>query len=238
MALNFPADSFKLPRRLEALAAWLPAGPVADIGCDHGLLAAYLAAERRVIAMDISDAALAKTRGLAERFGLSLLEIRKSDGFSALRAGEARSAVIAGLGGEAIARILREGESVARSLERLALQPMQGQAELRGWLHESGFAVTDERIVRDGRLFELLLVEPGAELTGLPADWPEGFYDIGHIPVLRGDKEAGALIERRLRIFRRQLLEAREKGESPLWLTRRVGAYEKVQAIYEKNAKA
>nr|MDD6336049.1 SAM-dependent methyltransferase [bacterium] len=49
----------QLSPRLAALAARIQAGPVADIGCDHGLLSCALALDgHEVYAVDISDKAL------------------------------------------------------------------------------------------------------------------------------------------------------------------------------------
>ena len=54
------------------------------------------------------------------------IEIRLSNGFSALKKGEAESAVIAGMGGGLMIRILTEGEQIAKSLKECILQPPVG----------------------------------------------------------------------------------------------------------------
>lgn len=60
-----------LDARLLAAAAYVRRGAlVADIGCDHGKLAVYLArtgAARRVVAADIRPAPLARARALVEK---------------------------------------------------------------------------------------------------------------------------------------------------------------------------
>ena len=70
-------------------------------------------------------------------------------------------AVIAGMGGETIADIVELGKSRLGSA-RLLLQPNVAQKELRLRLTQAGYAISDERIVRDGRrLYLIVAAEPG-----------------------------------------------------------------------------
>ena len=131
----------------------------ADIGCDHGKLAAYLietGRARRVIACDISAPSLEK----AGRLGC---DTRLGDGLEPLTAGEAQGIVIAGMGGLLISRILEKGrEKLAGAA--LVLQPMQNAAELRRFLRENGFRIDEQRLVKeDRRIYCVMRAYEGGE---------------------------------------------------------------------------
>lgn len=91
-----------LDARLLAAAAYVRRGALAaDIGCDHGKLAVYLArtgTARHVVAVDIRPAPLARAQVLVEKHGCSAgVECRLGDGLCALKPCEADDIVIAGI---------------------------------------------------------------------------------------------------------------------------------------------
>ena len=104
----------------------------ADIGCDHGRLGAFLLQSgqcRRVLLTDISAPSLEKARALMHGLGLTD-RARFSVGNGALALDETpQVAVIAGMGGTTIARILREGRERLDGA-RLVLQPNVASGEL------------------------------------------------------------------------------------------------------------
>ena len=188
---------YKITKRLRAAAEMLPkVHTVADIGCDHGLLSAFLAGKglcRRVIAIDVSPFSVEKTERLAKELGLQdRIEVRRGDGFAALAPGEAGAAVLAGLGGQLIAALMDQ----AGPRFPLVLQPMQQTEILRKYLRTHGYGVLDERMVEEnGRIHELMLVAPG-EYPHLP-EVPEAAADeVG--PLLFARREP--LLAKRLRI--------------------------------------
>ena len=132
----------RLDARLRAAFDLLQgAKAVADIGCDHGKLAAALLLEggcERVVAGDISPDCLNKARRLLEERGLSdRAQVRLGSGLSILLPEECDAGAILGMGGELIAELLAASEDVAAQMERLVLQPMSGIEELRQWLYEN-----------------------------------------------------------------------------------------------------
>ncbi|MBR0367825.1 MAG: SAM-dependent methyltransferase [Clostridia bacterium] len=146
----------------------------ADIGCDHGRLGAFLLQTGRVKRArltDVSADSLKKARRLIGLLGLiDRADFRVGDGASAL--GDVPEvAVIAGMGGALIARLVREGrESLGDA--RLVLQPNVAAYELRRTLMECGYRIDDERIAPDGRRnYVIIAAKPGegrytdAELT-------------------------------------------------------------------------
>lgn len=156
----------ELSIRLRAVADLVTAGyTLADIGTDHAYLPISLLKEGRIpsaIAMDVNrgplDIAGAHVAecGLADRVALRL-----SDGFSAIRPGEVESAVIAGMGGALVIRILREGADVVRSLKECILQPQSELDKVRTFLLEEGFFFLSEDMVKDGgKYYPMMRVAP------------------------------------------------------------------------------
>lgn len=134
---------------------------LADIGCDHAYLPILLirsGAAERVIASDVSDGPLAKAARNVARFGMEgQIELRKGDGLAPLQPGEADCIVIAGMGGNVIAGILKKGEQTARRADKLLLQPMSASDHLRQYLYENQYAIKRETIVREDRRFYTIL---------------------------------------------------------------------------------
>mgnify|MGYP000259454089 CR=1 FL=1 len=159
--------------RIETILSLIPdCDTVADIGADHGQMA--LAVLRRgiagrVIATDISAASLAKARALSDADGVINMETRLGDGLRPLSAGEADTAVLAGMGGRLIARILGDQDGTARSLYHLVLQPMHSVRDLRRWLYESDYRILSERLAREGdRFYHVMKVVNGRDELILP----------------------------------------------------------------------
>ncbi len=143
-----------LDPRLSMIARMVgPCECCADIGCDHGRLGAFLLQSGQCKALqltDISEPSLNKARSLME--GLALTDrVRFSvgNGLKALE-GAPDVIVIAGMGGATIARILQGGRERLGDA-RLVLQPNVAAPQLRQALCGLGYAVTDERVVLDGR---------------------------------------------------------------------------------------
>ena len=101
----------RIDERLTAIANLIQGGAVADIGCDHGKLGYYLVSTDRadkVIATDISAPSLRKASELAFDNGVTeIMETRLGDGLSPIKSEEVDTVVIAGLGGDVIAEILK-----------------------------------------------------------------------------------------------------------------------------------
>lgn len=148
-----------LPKRLERVAAHVIAGkPMADIGTDHAQLPIALVRAGIVpsaIAMDVVDGPLATARSATS--GLrSQIEVRRSDGFAALGAGEAASVCLCGMGGRTMARILENGSSIWLQSERLILQPQGRADEVRSVMLGRGWDCIMGEIVEDrGKLFTI-----------------------------------------------------------------------------------
>ena len=161
----------ELSRRLSAIAAMVGSGGrLADIGTDHGYLPIFLVetgASPSAIAMDIKEGPLCRAAAHVAEHGLTdKIEVRKSNGLSALRPGEADTAVIAGMGGLLMIRILKEGRETALSLKRLVLSPQSEIGEVRRYLLGNGFGIFRENMVFDEGKYYVILEAGKAENQG------------------------------------------------------------------------
>ena len=143
-----------------------PCGVVADVGTDHGYLGIHLLREgkcRQVIAADLREKPLASARANAKSYGAEeRMTFVQSDGLAKIKPGSFDTLVLAGMGGDLIARILGEAPWLERSACTLILQPQSAANDLRRFLGERRYAVEAERLVRDGRfLYSVMRVRPG-----------------------------------------------------------------------------
>ena len=152
----------QLSKRLLAAAGLVTKGNrVADIGCDHAYTSIYLCKEGiapSVIAMDVRKGPLLCAKQNVELYGLTKqISLRLSDGLKALSAGEVETLLLTGMGGLLILKILSEFPEVAASAKELILQPQSEAAQVRRFLHKSGYKITTERIVKEDEKFYVLM---------------------------------------------------------------------------------
>lgn len=157
----------ELSPRLSAIAAQVPQGArLADIGTDHAYLPVSLLLRGAIpsaVASDVNRGPLERGRETARQAGVEeRIDFRLCDGLIGLDDSQADAVVIAGMGGELIARILSEAPWTRQVL--LLLQPMTGQPELRRWLGENGYRIQRETVVREGeKLYVILAVRGGQD---------------------------------------------------------------------------
>ncbi|APB36456.1 MAG: tRNA (adenine(22)-N(1))-methyltransferase TrmK [Heyndrickxia faecalis] len=158
-------NSGKLSRRLESVAAFIPAGTVlADIGSDHAYLPVFCVKGGSVtaaVAGEVAEGPYHSAQKQVEKAGLTgKISVRKGDGLEILAPGEAGCITIAGMGGALIASILDRGKAKLNGKETLILQPNTGSHIVRGWLAENGWAITGEDILEeDGKIYEIIAAE-------------------------------------------------------------------------------
>ena len=158
-----------LSNRLDAIAGYIPQGStVADIGTDHLQLPVYLINSglcRSVIASELNRLPFRQAENLAAFHRLTdKIQVRFGDGLKVLSPGEAGVVVIAGIGGNAIIKMLFNSPEVLKTIQRLILQPMTGAGYLRLWLVQNGWRIGAETIVEEnGRLYCVIMAEPGWE---------------------------------------------------------------------------
>lgn len=75
------------------------------------------------------------------------IETRLSDGLKELKPGEADTVIIAGMGGELMLRILRDGAHVRNSVKHYILSPQSELSVFRHGLEELGFSIVEEEML-------------------------------------------------------------------------------------------
>ena len=160
----------KLSNRLETIAQMVPETAkdfcVADVGTDHGFVPIWLLTHgraARALAMDVRKGPLLRAEEHIQQYGLSdRIETRLSDGLEKLQPGEAQTVVIAGMGGELMLRILRDGAHVRESIRHWILSPQSEPGVFRHGLEELGLAIVKETMLEEeGKYYTVMLAEPG-----------------------------------------------------------------------------
>lgn len=152
------------PRLLAAAELVDTSGSVCDVGTDHALLPCYLYQKgiKNIIASDINDGPLVAAKETIEKYIGSDCPIRlvKSDGLRNID--YADNVIVAGMGGELIARIICECSFLKPDISFI-LQPMTKAEVLRKELYKNGFRITAEKTAEEG---DKLYVIIKAQYTG------------------------------------------------------------------------
>ncbi len=224
-----------LSERLYAVAGLVtPGNRLADVGTDHGYIPIYLIEQGKIphgIAMDVNRGPLERAREHIAQFGLEeQIETRLSDGLENLKAGEADTVVIAGMGGALTVRILERGLSLLPTVRELILQPQSELAKVRRWLWEHDFAIEDEDMVKeDGKYYPMMRVKGGQRTPALSRE------ELQYGPIL---------LEKRHPVLREYLLWERGIKEAILEQIqccggkKTEGRRQEVQEALERNARA
>ncbi|MBO5460405.1 MAG: SAM-dependent methyltransferase [Ruminococcus sp.] len=186
----------ELSKRMQAVADLVTVGnKVADIGTDHAYIPIYLIEENispAVIAMDINEGPLEIAENhIKENQLQEKIQLRLSNGFEKLKPYEAETAVIAGMGGALVIRILDTYRDVTDSMKEIILQPQSEIAKVRKYLLEEGFSILEEdMVVEDGKYYPMMKVCISSDKKSLCELWNEAELEYGklllekHHPVL------------------------------------------------------
>lgn len=153
-----------LSKRMQMVADLVTEGNVlADIGCDHGFVSIYLIEKGicpKVISMDVNEGPLLRAREHIEERGLTeYIDIRLSDGMEKLKAQEADSILIAGMGGRLVIKILSDYMDKAKALKEIILQPQSELHLVRRFLNEQGFHIVKEDMTEEnGKYYPVMKV--------------------------------------------------------------------------------
>lgn len=227
-----------LSPRLKAVAELVTCGcRLADIGTDHAYVPIWLAKTGRIpgaVAADVNKGPLLRALENIRENGLEdRIEIRLSDGFLALRPGEVRSAVLAGMGGGLMIRILKEGAPVIECLEECILQPQSEIEKVRAFLLEEGFSFLEENMVEDdGKYYPMMKVKPPAEKgtdgekkmdypeKTREKEWKEEELRYGKLLLQKKNPVLREFLEREIHI-RKEILSRLENENTPRIVQRR-----------------
>ncbi|MEG0770414.1 MAG: class I SAM-dependent methyltransferase [Clostridia bacterium] len=160
-------DKIKLPNRLQIIADNIkPNRRICDVGTDHAYLPIHLILSKKctfAIACDIVNGPLEKAKANVLQYGLENdIKIVLSDGLLNVKREDFDDVVIAGMGGELIAKIIDNASFLQDSSVTLYLQPMTKSEKLRRYLSLNNFYITNEFIAKDkDKLFEIIIAKYG-----------------------------------------------------------------------------
>ena len=155
-------SEIKLSKRLFEISKLVEGSIVADVGCDHGLLSAYLAIKKNVFvyACDFRIKPLQKAVKNAEKFkAKNNIKFFLTDGLFKVPS-NFDCVVVAGLGGREIQKIIFAHNFKVSDDVKIILQPQSFLFELRKNVYEKGFEIQDEIVVLEkGKFYNILVLK-------------------------------------------------------------------------------
>lgn len=223
----------KLTNRLLKIASLVSENKrLADIGTDHGYIPVYLLNKGVIdfaILADINKGPLENARSEVRRNKLEeKVDLRLGSGIEVLKKGEVDEVIIAGMGGILIGELLEANKEVAHSTERLILQPMQAQEELRRYLLNNGYEILDECLEKeDFRLYEIIVAKYTGKNT-LVED--EIYYEVGQKLIEKKDELLEEFIENKIKKYN-NIIEKLGDKESEVVEAKRKLSKEKITKL-------
>lgn len=168
-----------MSERLELLISFVEKGSrTADVGTDHGYVPIVLV-ERGIapeaFALDVREGPLARAQEHIARHGLSeKIRTRLSDGVAALKEGEADTVIAAGMGGELIVHILRDGRRLWDFVEHWIVSPQSEPEKVRVFLQENGFCIRREAMLSEDGIYYVVMDAVRGEME--PLDGAQALY--------------------------------------------------------------
>jgi tRNA (adenine22-N1)-methyltransferase len=150
----------ELSKRLQTIAHQVSEGNrLVDIGTDHGYIPIYLLENGKIpfaLAMDVGKGPLQRAKEHIQAYGLSDKAVcRLSNGFEQYQKGEADTAVIAGMGGDLMAKILEAGKEKLPG--ELVLQPQSEWFKVRRFLGTNGYdIISEDMLIEDGKYYVVI----------------------------------------------------------------------------------
>ena len=194
----------KLTDRLLKIASLVTEGKrVADIGTDHGYIPVYLLNKNKVpfaILADVNKGPLDNARKEVRHNNLlDKTDLRLGSGIEVLKKGEVDEVIIAGMGGILISELLEAKKNVAHSLDKLILQPMQAQDELRKYLLNNGYEILDEVLVKeDFRIYEIIVAKYTSVNTIIEDDI---YYEVSKKLIENKDPLVNELVDKKIFMY-------------------------------------
>lgn len=157
-----------LTPRLMTVASLVPqCETCADIGCDHAQVAIWLARRntaRKIIASDVNEGPLSRAKAavcaanLEDRVNCVL-----TNGLDKIPPQDC--VIIAGMGGDLIADILKRAPWTKNGERTLILQPMTAAYRLREFLYQNGYTIEKETYAEEKeKLYAIIRAKPGKQI--------------------------------------------------------------------------
>lgn len=185
-------------RLLQAANLVRPGARVADIGCDHGKLAVYLARSGKspfVVAVDMRPLPLQGAKALVRQTGCGkTVSCRLGNGLAPVLPGEVDDVVIAGMSGETMIEIMQAAPWVRTQAMHFVFLPATRAAQLRCWLMQNGFALQKEAPIAERGYFYTAI---SVNYTGQPVKAPAPLLcEVGLLPRVQNEAAAGYITQR------------------------------------------
>lgn len=162
--------------RLEGILSLIePCESLVDIGSDHGYLAKMVIDKdlaKKVYVSDVAPGPLSTARENLRDYPVEFLLMDGLKGFDR----PVELAVVAGMGGELIARIVEDSLESFKGLRYFLVQPMQHIAHLRRALFQMGFFLEKELLVYEDNFYEILLYTKGED-RAYDFNYSKGLFD-------------------------------------------------------------
>ncbi len=139
---------------------------VIDIGCDHAFLAVILRQnghEAEIVCTDLRKGPCEKARENLDLYGYTDVPVIRTPGVQGIEF-QADIAVMAGMGYKTVTEIIEKDMDYFRKCEKIIIQMNHSNDLLRRWLHEHGFTIADEIMIKDYKYYEILTVENGYQI--------------------------------------------------------------------------
>lgn len=154
-----------ISERIKRIASYIkPYKVIADVGCDHGYLIKYAFDN-----YDIKEAyAIDNKKGPLDSAKNNLKDYDNvkyflSDGLDSVDE-NVEVVVIAGMGGMLIKDIISNNISRIDNVKRFVLQANKNVYELRKFMNDNGFMISNEEILEeDGKFYEIVVFEKGKD---------------------------------------------------------------------------
>lgn len=158
----------EISKRLQTVADLVSYPVMADIGTDHGYVPLYLYENKKTekaFACDLNRQPLEKAKqNIQTANAQHVITTRLGSGLIPIAPHEVQTAVIAGMGGMLMLHILQESKAVVDSLQELILSPQHDIDKVRKYIHQIGFAIKKELMVKeDGKYYHILQCHKGME---------------------------------------------------------------------------
>ena len=223
----------KLTNRLLKIASLVSENKrVADIGTDHGYIPVYLLNEKKIdfaILADINKGPLENARSEVRKNKLEdKVDLRLGSGIEVLKKDEVDEIIIAGMGGILISDLLEANKEVAHSVDKLILQPMQAQEELRAYLLNNGYEILDECLEKeDFRIYEIIVAKYTGKNTPVEDDI---YYEVGKKLIENNDKLLGEFIDNKIKKYN-NIIDKLGNKESEAVISKRNLANERIEKL-------
>ncbi|MEG2583716.1 MAG: class I SAM-dependent methyltransferase [Oscillospiraceae bacterium] len=202
----------KLTPRLQKIADMIThADAIADIGTDHAYLPVYLCMKgfcKIAIASDIRKGPVARAIATVKKYEMcDKIQVRLGAGLDTIKSDEVSAIVIAGMGGLMIAEILDKGSEILKSLEKIIIQPMTHQMELRKYLIKNGYTIVNEALAKEeSKIYNIMEIKFEKSIES----FTESDYYIGKKSIFNNDEFFDEYFSRKLDSTKKIALELKK----------------------------